>query len=59
MTYTIYLLFGLLLGFTIGTFAGFGMAKTTIDEAIVKAFAALAKTVMDLNQKKEKGDVSK
>lgn len=41
MTYTIYLLFGLILGFAIGLIAGFGLAKTTIDEAITKAWVEL------------------
>ena len=59
MTYTIYLLFGLLLGFVLGTFAGFGMAKTTIDEAVAKALVTLFNKLVDMNQKKEKGDVSK
>lgn len=38
---TIYLLFGLLLGFIIGIIAGFGLAKSTMDEAIKKAWIEL------------------
>lgn len=38
---TIYLLFGLLLGFIIGMIAGFGLAKSTMDEAIKKAWIEL------------------
>ena len=41
MTYTIYLLFGLLLGFLIGLVAGYATARKTIDESIKKAWIAL------------------
>lgn len=41
MNYTIYLLFGLILGFMIGLIAGFGLAKSIIDEAIKKAWLEL------------------
>ena len=52
MTYTIYLLYGLLLGFILGTFAGFGMAQKIIDEAIKKAWVEL---IINNANKKEDG----
>ena len=51
MTYTIYLLFGLLLGFIFGTFAGFGLSKRAIDETIVKAWQAM---INNLSESKDK-----
>ena len=41
MTYTIYLLFGLLLGFSLGLIAGFGLSKSIVDETIKKAWLEL------------------
>ena len=58
MTYTIYLLFGLLLGFILGTFAGFGMAQKIIDESIKKAWVELIINAPKVNSK-GKGDAPK
>ena len=52
MTYTIYLLLGLLLGFVLGTFAGFGMAQKIIDEAIKKAWVELIINAPKVNANK-------
>lgn len=41
MTYTIYLLFGLILGFAIGLIAGFGLTKAIVDETIKRAWYEL------------------
>ena len=57
MTYTIYLLFGLLLGFVLGTFAGFGMAQKIIDEAIKKAWVELIINAPKVNANKKEGGV--
>lgn len=53
MTYTIYLLFGLVLGFAIGLIAGFGLTKTIVDETIKKAWLELIINAPKVNAAKK------
>ena len=53
MNHTIYLLFGLILGFMIGLIAGFGLAKSIIDEAIKKAWLELIINAPKVNSAKK------
>lgn len=53
MTYTIYLLFGLILGFAIGLIAGFGLTKAIVDETIKRAWYELITNASKVNSAKK------
>ena len=56
MTYTIYLLFVLILGFAIGLIAGFGLTKAIVDETIKRAWYELIINAPKVNaNKKDEG----